>query len=319
MTENLQNYQVFLPLSNHCVLCAFSHLFQEEYVQEGIAWKEISYFNNAIVCQLIEEKKPKPGIMAILDDVCASQHGVTDGADQNLQAKLRDACRQHKFFEDSSKGFVIHHYAGVVSYDVRGFCDRNRDIFNDDLIELMQSSGSNLIGQLFKEKLASNQGGAKKRPVTASAKIKSQANELVKSLMQCNPHYIRCIKPNETKRPRDWDKDQVKHQVEYLGLKENVRIRRAGFAYRRSFEKFLQRYAILTKETWPSWHGDIRKGVIHILTHVNMKADEYQLGKSKLFIKAPESVRLKMFIKTYKMKCIHFSAFSIRGATREEI
>ena len=107
MTENLQNYQVFLPLSNHCVLCAFSHLFQEEYVQEGIAWKEISYFNNAIVCQLFEEKKPKPGIMAILDDVCASQHGVTDGADQNLQAKLRDACRQHKFFEDSSKGFVI--------------------------------------------------------------------------------------------------------------------------------------------------------------------------------------------------------------------
>ena len=95
-----------------CFLTA-SCLFQEEYVQEGIAWKEITYFNNAIVCQLIEEKTPKPGVMAILDDVCASQHGVTAGADQNLKAKLRDACRQNKHFVDISKGFEIHHYAGM--------------------------------------------------------------------------------------------------------------------------------------------------------------------------------------------------------------
>lgn len=35
--------------------------------------------------------------------------------------------------------------------------------------------------------------------------------------------------------------NRVKHQVEYLGLKENIRVRRAGFAYRRQFAKFLQR------------------------------------------------------------------------------
>lgn len=34
---------------------------------------------------------------------------------------------------------------------------------------------------------------------------------------------------------------RTKHQVEYLGLKENIRVRRAGFAYRRLFEKFLSR------------------------------------------------------------------------------
>ena len=68
-----------------------------------------------------------------------------------------------------------------------------------------------------------------------------QANDLVKSLMQCSPSYIRTIKPNETKVPRDWDQNRVKHQVEYLGLKENIRVRRAGFAYRRPFEKFLHR------------------------------------------------------------------------------
>lgn len=50
-------------------------------MQEGIQWCPIEYFNNAVVCQLIEERRP-PGVMAVLDDVCASQHGVKEGMDQ---------------------------------------------------------------------------------------------------------------------------------------------------------------------------------------------------------------------------------------------
>lgn len=68
-----------------------------------------------------------------------------------------------------------------------------------------------------------------------------QANTLVSTLMKCTPHYIRCIKPNETKKPRDWEDSRAKHQVEYLGLRENIRVRRAGYAFRRPFAKFLHR------------------------------------------------------------------------------
>lgn len=50
------------------------------------------------------------------------------------------------------------------------------------------------------------------------------------------------------------------------------------------------RYAILTRETWPAWRGDEKKGVLHLLQSVNMDLDQYQLGKTKVFIKAPESV-----------------------------
>ena len=50
------------------------------------------------------------------------------------------------------------------------------------------------------------------------------------------------------------------------------------------------RYAILTKETWPQWKGDERQGVLHLLNCVNMDQDQFQLGKAKVFIKAPESV-----------------------------
>ncbi|KAJ7407956.1 Unconventional myosin-Ie [Pitangus sulphuratus] len=236
---------------------------QEEYVQEGIRWTPIEYFNNKIVCDLIENKVNPPGIMSILDDVCATMHAVGEGADQTLLQKLQMQIGTHEHFNSWNQGFIIHHYAGKVSYDMDGFCERNRDVLFMDLIELMQSS------DLYK-----------------------QANDLVGTLMKCTPHYIRCIKPNETKKSRDWEESRVKHQVEYLGLKENIRVRRAGYAYRRVFKKFLQRYAILTKATWPSWKGEEKQGVLHLLQSVNMDPDQYQLGKSKVFIKAPESLFL---------------------------
>ncbi len=85
---------------------------------------------------------------------------------------------------------------------------------------------------------------------------------------------------------------RVYHQVEYLGLKENIRVRRAGFAYRREFDKFLRRYALLTPETWPHWRGDVKSGIKHLMNAVNMDPDQWQLGRSKVFIKAPESLFL---------------------------
>ncbi|XP_037532423.1 unconventional myosin-Ie [Nematolebias whitei] len=247
---------------------------QEEYVQEGIKWTPIEYFNNKVVCDLIESKLRK-------------QTG--EGADQTLLQKLQGQIGTHEHFSSWNRGFIVHHYAGKVSYDVGGFCERNRDVLFTDIIELMQSSEFPFIRALFPENLEAEKRG---RPTTASNKIKKQANSLVQTLMKCTPHYIRCIKPNETKKSRDWEENRVRHQVEYLGLRENIRVRRAGYAYRRVFNKFLHRYAILTKETWPQWRGEERQGVLHLLRSVNMDQDQFQLGKNKIFIKAPESLFL---------------------------
>ncbi|EQB78343.1 myosin IF-like protein [Camelus ferus] len=229
---------------------------QEEYVQEGIRWTPIQYFNNKIVCDLIENKLNPPGIMSVLDDVCATMHATGGGADQTLLQKLQAAVGTHEHFNGWSGGFVIHHYAGKVSYDVSGFCERNRDVLFSDLIELMQTSEQAFLRMLFPEKLDADKKG---RPSTAGSKIKKQANDLVSTLKRCTPHYIRCIKPNETKRPRDWEES---------------------------------RYAILTPETWPHWRGDERQGVQHLLRAVNMEPDQYQMGSTKVFIKNPESLFL---------------------------
>jgi len=257
---------------------------QEEYVEEGIEWQPIQYFNNKVVCDLIESKSPV-GVMCVLDDTCATMHAVSDGVDVKFLQKLQGAVGNNNHCECKSQHFVIHHYAGKVDYDVDGFCEKNRDELNKDLVELMQQSQFDFIRNMFGEDTKKQ-----KRPTTASTKIKTQCNVLVNTLMKCTPHYIRCIKPNETKRAHDWEEKRVLHQVEYLGLKENVRVRRAGFAYRRPFKKFLQRYAILTNETWPRWNGPEQQGIRHLMTHVNMDPGQWQCGKTKLFVKNPESL-----------------------------
>ena len=43
--------------------------------------------------------------------------------------------------------------------------------------------------------------------------------------------------------------NRVRHQVEYLGLKENIRVRRAGYAFRRVYDKFLRRFASYTSSS----------------------------------------------------------------------
>ena len=85
-----------------------------------------------------------------------------------------------------------------------------------------------------------------------------------------------------------------------MGLVENVRVRRAGFAYRRPFEKFLQRYSILTPQTFRDWspfnrggrRGAPQQAIQCIMQQVNMDQSEWQLGQTKVFIKSPESLFL---------------------------
>ncbi|KAI8999429.1 P-loop containing nucleoside triphosphate hydrolase protein [Gaertneriomyces semiglobifer] len=261
---------------------------QEEYQREGIQWTPIDFFNNKVVVDLIESKKP-PGIMAVLDDVCFTMHAVAEGADTTFVQKLDMACSQNKHYQGHQTHFVVQHYAGSVTYDCQGFTEANKDTLFKDLVQLMQTTSKPFIGNLFPETLDDSD---RKRPTTVSHKIKSQCQELVETLMRCQPSYVRCIKPNETKRPKDWDSSRVGHQVRYLNLKENIRVRRAGYAYRNTFDKFLRRFAILTPETFPQWHGSAQDGIKHIMNSVAMDPSEWQLGRTKIFVKSPESLFL---------------------------
>ena len=85
----------------------------------------------------------------------------------------------------------------------------------------------------------------RKRPPTQGHQFKLSMSTLMKNLLQKQPHYIRCIKPNEQKAPKLFDKALVTSQIRYLGLVENVRVRRAGFSFRQSYSEFHNRYKMM--------------------------------------------------------------------------
>uniref|UniRef100_A0A452SSC7 Unconventional myosin-Ib n=1 Tax=Ursus americanus TaxID=9643 RepID=A0A452SSC7_URSAM len=270
---------------------------QEEYIREGIEWTHIDYFNNAIICDLIENNTN--GILAMLDEECLRPGTVTD---ETFLEKLNQVCATHQHFESRmSKSsrflndtslphscFRIQHYAGKVLYQVEGFVDKNNDLLYRDLSQAMWKAGHTLIKSLFPE---GNPAKINlKRPPTAGSQFKASVATLMKNLQTKNPNYIRCIKPNDKKAAHIFTEALVCHQIRYLGLLENVRVRRAGYAFRQAYEPCLERYKMLCKQTWPHWKGPARAGVEVLFNELEIPVEEYSFGRSKIFIRNPRTL-----------------------------
>jgi myosin-1 len=143
---------------------------QEEYVREQIKWTEIKYFNNKIVCDLIEERRP-PGIFAALNDATATAHADPMAADNSfIQRTAALATNPH--FEARGSQFLVKHYAGDVMYQVAGMTDKNKDALIKDLLDLISMSSNAFLQALFPERPDPN---SKKRPPTAGDRIKASA------------------------------------------------------------------------------------------------------------------------------------------------
>ncbi|XP_066045687.1 unconventional myosin-Ib isoform X5 [Chamaea fasciata] len=270
---------------------------QEEYIREGIEWTHIEYFNNAIICDLIENNQT--GILAMLDEECLRPGTVTD---DTFLEKLNQVCATHQHFEsrlskcsrflnDTSlphSCFRIQHYAGKVMYQVEGFVDKNNDLLYRDLSQAMWKANHSLIKALFPE---GNPAKINlKRPPTAGSQFKASVATLMKNLQTKNPNYIRCIKPNDKKAAHIFNEALVCHQIRYLGLLENVRVRRAGYAFRQPYEPCLERYKMLCKQTWPHWRGPARAGVEVLFNELGIPEEEFSFGRSKIFIRNPRTL-----------------------------
>eukprot|EP00474_Spongospora_subterranea_P009779 CRZ10237.1 hypothetical protein [Spongospora subterranea] len=258
---------------------------QQEYDVEGISWQHIEYFDNKIVVDLIE-KKPY-GILAYLDEACM----IPKGTVATFISSLTDAFSTHDHLsmpKQLGQVFTIAHYAGNVTYDADLFLIKNKDLVWSDLLELGENCDLTIMKTMFfKESGSANQ----KRPLTAGAQFKVQVNQLADKLNSCQPHYIRCIKPNEEKRTGYVDEPMVLHQIKYLGLLENVRVRRAGFAYRMEYSRFLARYKMLSPATWPIYNKEASQGTRLILQEMKVaESSQFVMGKTKVFIREPISL-----------------------------
>ncbi|KAL2091871.1 hypothetical protein ACEWY4_011669 [Coilia grayii] len=271
---------------------------QEEYEAEGIGWEPVQFFNNKIICDLVEERHR--GIIAVLDEECLRPGDATD---LTFLEKLEEKMGHHPHFvthmlaDKSTRrtlergDFRLLHYAGEVTYCVvgkrppltltplhlpaSGFIDKNNDLLYRNIKEVMHNSKNFIVRECF----PSTETESRRRPETVATQFKNSLQKLTEILMAKEPWYVRCLKSNENKRPGHFDDTLVRHQVKYLGLMEHLRVRRAGFAYRRRYEVFLKRYKPLCPATWPHWRGVPAEGVAKLVEHLGYKPDEYKMGR----------------------------------------
>lgn len=128
----------------------------------------------------------------------------------------------------------------------------------------------------------------RKQTLTVTAQFQQSLNQLMETLNQANPFFVRCIKSNADKIPYHFDDMLVLVQLRYTGMLETVTIRQSGYSVRLSFDEFIQHYRILLPKGLLSSQCDVK----HFLDRMNLNRDNYQIGKTKIFMRESEKLAL---------------------------
>ena len=185
-----------------------------------------------------------------------------------LLEKLNRAIHSNALFRASKHrggGFIVSHFAGEVRYSCDDLLEANRDAarIDHDNLFLSNAATSPFLKALFSPvditNNTLNHASMRKQMKTSSGKKKGSVshefsisiNELILTLTQSSLCYVRTIKPNVMKTPMGVDDEVLESQIKYLGLVENIAVRRAGYALRLPFDEFFNRYRQLSSSTWP--------------------------------------------------------------------
>ncbi|XP_047506953.1 myosin-VIIa-like [Pieris napi] len=268
--ENLQQFFV-------------KHIFkleQEQYQKEGISWTNINYVDNQENLDIIGLKPMN--ILSLIDE----ESRFPKGTDLTLLDKLNTNHGSKKCYaapkSTRDHNFVIRHFAGDVYYNVNGFLDKNRDMLTTDLKELLMDSTNKFLKTIFPIDLSPHSGSRK--PVSLSHQFKTSLDSLMKTLYACHPFFVRCIKPNELKKPRILDRPLCVRQLRYAGLMETAKIRQAGYPIRHSYAEFINRYRLIVPGIPPVEKADCKEAAKKICVQV-LKDQDFRLGHTKVFLK----------------------------------
>uniref|UniRef100_A0A3B3ULE9 Unconventional myosin-VIIa-like n=1 Tax=Poecilia latipinna TaxID=48699 RepID=A0A3B3ULE9_9TELE len=281
------------------------HVFkleQEEYAREGIVWQHIDYLDNQRTLDTLANKPMN--VLALVDE----ESNFPKGTDASMLQKLNQFHNKGEVYIPPKNNFEtqfgIQHFAGVVYYDSK-FLEKNRDTLSLDLIQLVETSTNKLLKQAFNAELTSNSNSVKsvnpkliintpknslrqasdgkKRVPTLSGQFRQSLDSLMKTLTVCQPYFIRCIKPNDFKKPMLFDRELCIRQLRYSGMMETIRIRKAGYPVRYTFSEFLDRYRVLLRIS--VCDPKTETCCENICKRVLAGEGDWKTGKTKIFLK----------------------------------
>ncbi|XP_031508315.1 myosin-IIIa isoform X3 [Papio anubis] len=294
------------------------HVFaweQNEYLNEDVDARVIEYEDNRPLLDMFLQKPM--GLLSLLDE----ESRFPKATDQTLVEKFEGNLKSQYFWRPKrlELSFGIHHYAGKVLYNASGFLAKNRDTLPTDIVLLLRSSDNSVIRQLVNHpltktgnlphsktqnvinyqmrtsekliNLAKGDTGEATRHARETTNMKTQTvasyfryslMDLLSKMVVGQPHFVRCIKPNNERQARKYDKEKVLLQLRYTGILETARIRRLGFSHRILFTNFIKRYHVLCYKSseQPPMSPDTCATILE-----KAGLDNWALGKTKVFLK----------------------------------
>ncbi|KAL0119526.1 hypothetical protein PUN28_007766 [Cardiocondyla obscurior] len=298
--------QLCINFTNEKLQQFFNHhmfiLEQEEYKREGIEWTFIDFGMD--LQQTIDLLEKPMGILSILEE----ESMFPKATDKTFEEKLNNnhLGKSPNYLKpkppkpgQQAAHFAIGHYAGNVPYNITGWLEKNKDPLNDTVVDQFKKSTNKLLIEIFADHPGQSgdaggggggggKGGRGKKGggfSTVSSSYKEQLNNLMTTLRATQPHFVRCIIPNELKQPGVIDSHLVMHQLTCNGVLEGIRICRKGFPNRMVYPDFKLRYKILCANAVQE-PCDPQKATQIILDAINLESDQYRMGHTKVFFRA---------------------------------
>uniref|UniRef100_A0A8C8G426 Myosin-9 n=1 Tax=Oncorhynchus tshawytscha TaxID=74940 RepID=A0A8C8G426_ONCTS len=300
-------------------------LEQEEYQREGIEWSFIDFGLDLQPCiDLIEKHASPPGVLALLDEECWFPKATDKSfVEKVVQEQGNNPKFQKPKKLKDSADFCIIHYAGKVDYKADEWLMKNMDPLNDNVATLLNQSTDKFVSELWRDgkshKLISviydpvapfhslsvdrivgldkvagmsdggMHGATKIRKGmfrTVGQLYKEQLSNLMTTLRNTNPNFVRCIIPNHEKKAGKLEPHLILEQLRCNGVLEGIRICRQGFPNRIVFQEFRQRYEILTPSAIPKGFMDGKQACVLMIKALELDSNLFRIGQSKVFFRA---------------------------------
>ncbi|XP_019882391.1 myosin heavy chain, muscle isoform X5 [Camponotus floridanus] len=296
--------QLCINFTNEKLQQFFNHhmfiLEQEEYKREGIEWTFIDFGMD--LQQTIDLIEKPMGILSILEE----ESMFPKATDKTFEEKLNNnhLGKSPNFLKPKppkpgqvAAHFAIGHYAGNVPYNITGWLEKNKDPLNDTVVDQFKKSTNKLLIEIFADHPGQSgdaggggggKGGRGKKGggfSTVSSSYREQLNNLMATLRATQPHFVRCIIPNELKQPGVIDSHLVMHQLTCNGVLEGIRICRKGFPNRMVYPDFKLRYKILAPAAVDK-AKEPKEAAAAVLDSTGLDPDMYRLGHTKVFFRA---------------------------------
>ncbi|XP_072817220.1 myosin-IIIb isoform X4 [Vicugna pacos] len=338
--------QLCINIANEQIQYYFNqHVFaleQMEYQNEGIDATPVEYEDNRPLLDMFLQKPL--GLLALLDEESrfpqATDQTLVDKFEDNLR------CRYFWRPKGMELCFGIQHYAGKVLYDASGVLEKNRDTLPADVVVILRTSENQLLQQLFSIPLTKTGNLAQTRArITAASRslpphfsvsagrpkvdtlevirhpeettnMKGQTvasyfryslMDLLSKMVVGQPHFVRCIKPNDDREALKFSRDRVLAQLRSTGILETVSIRQQGYSHRILFEEFVKRYYYLAFRTHQTLLAS-KESCVAILE--KSRLDHWLLGKTKVFLKYYHVEQLNLLLREVIGRVVVLQAYA---------